>query len=396
MSRSLLSRSCLDFFLTFFLVLLLVLFFMLMLDININIILLYNLSPYLLFIAAIIIVIHLLFCFSDEFFWKFAFLMPNEYYYYIFVKNRSKQPEKISIHIKDAKLILSKPDAEPMKDIITTKIWRCPLKIICPCSPALKKASATHTSEIMTSDDCSSTLNFIIDNSYVNEAKRIVLWLNICGPTNGSTVNIDKCDDLDIFERQFGNPCNKSWPDYLYLLLSKNVILLLARLLLLTIFFLAVLLQNPPPMMVADPSQIQENFTTGQEHFIYISAKNIGCDLFDSDVETMSFNKSLINAKFTESNSTIRSNEVKFIRLGISDQCLPGEYRGSIIITAKANRKWNCGLPHLMSNLTIPSLDLGQTYIKKLAEVPYIIRIAPVLNASVHRMHPSIKPTVES
>jgi hypothetical protein len=220
-------------------------------------------------------------------------------------------------------------------------------------------------------------LQFTIDNSYVKEAKRILLWLQKNGPDDSSvTIDGDRYY-LEIIVRQFNNTCNKMGLEYIYLLLSKNVILLLARSLIMTLIFLVVLFQNPPLMIAVNPCQIQENLTYGQDHFIYISTKNIGCDLFNPRSETISFNKSLINASFVESDPIILCNETRFVRLHISDKCPEGEYRGSIIIAAKANRRWIDAIPDWIQNKTLISSDLGETYLRELAEVPYIIRISP-------------------
>lgn len=327
-----------DFIETSILVWLLIILFRRVLDIDLSIELPYHLSMLIVPIAAIIAFLHLLFClFSDEFFRKFAFLMPGDYYYYIFIKNNSRLQKNISVTIKNANLVFPFPNK----------------------------------------DTCTSPLQFTIDNSYVKEAKRILLWLQKNGPDDSSvTIDGDRYY-LEIIVRQFNNTCNKMGLEYIYLLLSKNVILLLARSLIMTLIFLVVLFQNPPLMIDVNPCQIQENLTYGQDHFIYISTKNIGCDLFNPRSETISFNKSLINASFVESDPIILCNETRFVRLHISDKCPEGEYRGSIIIAAKANRRWIDAIPDWIQNKTLISSDLGETYLRELAEVPYIIRISP-------------------
>jgi hypothetical protein len=123
-------------------------------------------------------------------------------------------------------------------------------------------------------------------------------------------------------------------------------------------------------MMTTNPNQVQENLTEGQERVIYILAKNIGCDIFDEKVENISFNTTLINALLLASKKGAQSN---FIRLNVSDKCRSGEYRGSIIITAKANRIIFSGFA-ILPPLVCPTRN------KTLAEVPFFFRITPSLN----------------
>jgi hypothetical protein len=72
---------------------------------------------YLFLIAAGISIIHIFLCQkSKRFFWKFAFLLPGDIYYYILAKNKCKSEipcQKIEIKLPTgSKLIMKKPDQE--------------------------------------------------------------------------------------------------------------------------------------------------------------------------------------------------------------------------------------------------------------------------------------------
>jgi hypothetical protein len=80
-------------------------------------------------LVVVIISIHSIFCHSHKFFWKFAFLLPEEFYYYVFANNKLKHLDiKIynSEHISSlTKYECRKNDKESYKGQATKETLRC-------------------------------------------------------------------------------------------------------------------------------------------------------------------------------------------------------------------------------------------------------------------------------
>jgi hypothetical protein len=403
------SKSCFrwarlfgDFIITLFQVALLYCLFLIVLDMDFEYLDLRALVPFILALAAVICIVHSVLCLNNWFFWKFAFLLPDDIYYYILAENKcvSDQDLRITLYAKN-KFILSRPELknpkDPDKNSIYYKIttfYYCGARkaagMMCDfankyaCTLDKKeieiKEKETKEKSISHSED---KLTFNIKKSSNREAERIILWLR---KTGNNVLTIDNKENFNVFESKFGDD-SCSGLSKCSLLVSKNVILLLGRSLLLAFLFFLILLQNPPLMIAVEPLQFQENWTSGQEKVLMISAKNIGCNLLDAYIWTNSSNNGLITATWTSNSITKKnvflSNDVDFIRLKVDEKCPAGEYRGSIKITGYANRTIIPDLPYLglldppfiETPITVP------TYTKKLAEVPFFFKIIPKLNA---------------
>jgi len=350
MSKFRLNRVMLDLVFTFLLALLLSFIFMIILDIEIHLEFIKQLIEPIMILAIVIVIVHQLFCISDEFFWKFAFLLPDEVYYYIIAKNKSCSSEDLRINLNDSVLILPRPEAKKNK-----------------LDPAIE-----------------------IGRSYINEAKNIVLLLQKKGDNSPEIKNRYL---FEIIESYYGRTCLfklRELPRYIYLLFYNNAILLLGRSLLLTILFALVLLQNPPIMIAVNPVQIQENLTAGIAHTTMIFVENNGCDLSDVKLQNCVFKENMINVTWEKTNSTDKgefsSTKYDFIFLNVSANLSPGEYIGSIKITASANRFILPSLPRI-DNAPIH----GKTFTKRLAEVPFFLRIVPDLNAASWRANGKVQ-----
>lgn len=300
-----------------------------------------------LYLSIIISIFHGLLCMSNIYLWKFAFLLPGDIIYYIIAKNKgylNTEEVKITIELPEgSELIRQKP--EQKTDV--------------------------------PSPENGSKLPYKIGKLSSGESQSSVLWLHTNnnkiiippGTTNKSLeLTINHCDWANGDVGKLG---------IFYLLLSKNAILLLIRLLVLAFLILFILLENPPLNIVTEPLQIQKNWTAGEEHFAVISVKNIGCNLLHANLSFQNSCKGqLINAKWVSSWSNIikpfNSSGIEFINLSIEDNCTPGEYKGSIIISANASRK--IGFPFYRI--------IGNTSTRKLAEVPVFITITPRQNAA--------------
>jgi hypothetical protein len=107
------SRFILDSIFTLIQAFMLSVLFLAILDLDFN----FQIIIGLAIVAAVISIIHSLLCFSEKFFWKFAFLLPGDIYYYILAKSESKpvpQGRKILVTLPtDSDYILSKPDPDP-------------------------------------------------------------------------------------------------------------------------------------------------------------------------------------------------------------------------------------------------------------------------------------------
>lgn len=300
-------------------------------------------------IVIIITIIHSYLCKSDIYRWKFAFLLPNDFFYYITIKNRSN----LTIDYEEIKIILPRN---------STFFFMKPIEIV-KSRRDLERASHFHP------------ITCKIKKLANYESKDIVLWLYIdCVKALKIKHNTAK---LDVSYGHCEWDCGK--PDIIgsiYLLLSKNVILLLARSTLLAFLILYILLQNPPLNIVTEPMQIQENWTEGENHSVDISAKNIGCNLLQANLSfPNSGEEQFIDAKWSSGENPMMqfvSGAVKFIKLRVQNSCPPGEYRGFIIIRANATR--NIGFPFYH--------NIGNTSTMKLTEVPVFIRITPSPNAT--------------
>ena len=363
-------RLLCDLFITFILVFLLADLFRRVLDLD-------DFNTEKIFLICLVILSisigHHLLCISNNFFWKFAFLLPNDVYYYIFAKKKQNLYDNLEIELdKSINFILSNPLPFQPGASHGDEIFQKNIKI----------RAYQIVLKILKSMPGSKLLKYEIEDS---DSIDIILLLQKKDKTKLKIVN---GENYYISQGQYGNQCNEFGLYFLYLLFSKNVILLLMRSILLIFIFMAILWQNPPLMVVADPLQIQENWTQDEISDIIISAKNIGCNLINVSLETESFDEKLINSywisKPKEKNETFLSNDVHFIRLMVNGKCPPGEYRGSIKITAKANR---IIVPNLSSWRFLDQLPLNTpitdtTYTKKLVDVPYLIRITPRLNAT--------------
>ncbi|MFZ2471106.1 MAG: hypothetical protein WAW52_04100 [Methanothrix sp.] len=347
------ERILLDLLFTSLLAALLAFFFMLILDLVITIEVIKDLFPLIGWLVMAIVFLHLIFCLSNDFFWKFGFLLPDELYYYIFVKNKSDLSKYLIINLDASELILSRPN------------W-----------------------------DHKNKLKIEIDKSCTNEAQRIVLWLRKIGD---NILTIENRDCFEIIESQGSNCGWKDAPHSIYFVIYNNIILLLVRSLLLLSLFTLILLQNPPIMIAVDPTQIQENLSQGEERIITISTENIGCNLYDVKLDTRFFNESLVNAAWMRSNLNVSgsfpSNNVDFVRLKVDENSPAGEYRGSIKITGYANRTIIPDL-HYLGLLDLPFIETPitvPTYTKKLAEVPFLFRINSKLDATAYCANGKLK-----
>jgi len=361
--------------------------------------------PASIIIAIIISFFHWLLCNSDIYFWKFAFLLPGDIFYYIIATNNGYSciyDEEIKIKLPEGSvLIRPKPNhknSEPaLKDVSRYRDdFRRILKgLKCHHAGFLADKLASHIS-----DNCGSSERSLWKNRTgalsIGESESYVLWMHT--KINRTLIPIDtknKFLDLTISHCDWdrGDFCKL---DSLYLLISKNVILLLIRLIVLAFFILLILMQNPPLNIVTEPLQVQENWTYGEMHYVPIAIKNIGCDLFSVNVLNLnSSNDSSINATWSNNRwpnrwprDYLKSGEIGFINLSVQRNCSPGEYRGNLVITANAKRN---PLPDLIPYYTIIPPTFYQTYAKTLVEVPFFIRIAPKPNATVHLANGKLK-----
>lgn len=337
--------------------------------------------------AALISSLHYIFCKSDTFFWKFAFLLPRDIIYYIIARNNGYSDiveEEIIIELPNGSTIIrSKPDEENDKDSSLDNLAKISEKTREALKTILNKFGCIYRDcildELIKSETSNknapniSLFNYKIKNLSRGESEDIILWLHTKGDRILKANSNDKSLNISISHCDW----NCSSFDYLesvYLLLSKNVILLLARSLLLLLIFFLILLQNPPLLLVADPPQIQENLTEGEGHFVIISAKNIGCDLLNASLSNMSSSKEINVSWIYNTSSKFTCGDIRFINISIDRKCPPGEYMGSIMIDAKAKRNMSLPFNH--------SYIIGQTSAKKLVEVPFSFKIIPKLNAT--------------
>jgi len=413
------SKSCFrwarlfwDFIITFFQVALLYVLFLIVLDLDFEYLDWWDLVPFFLALAAVICIVHSLLCLNNWFFWKFAFLLPDEIYYYILAENKcvSDQDIRITLNARN-KFILSRPERKngdaPNKNSIYFNIlifyyYGARKAAGRMCDFANKYAGILDKKEIEIKEKetkeksishSEDKLTFNIKKSSNREAERIILWLR---KKDNEILSIDNKENFNVFESKFGNDSCDGLSRFSSLL-SKNVILLLGRSLLLAFLFFLILSQNPPLMIALEPLQFQENWTSGQENVLMISAKNIGCNLLDAYIWTNSSNNELINATWTSNSITKKdvflSNDVDVIRLKVDENSPAGEYRGSIKITGYANRTIIPDLHYLglLDLLFIETPITVPTYTKKLAEVPFLFRINPKLNATAYCANGKLK-----
>jgi hypothetical protein len=316
------------------------------------------------YITIIISIAHYLLCRSNMYSWKFAFLLPGDISYYIIVSNKGHsciQDEEIAVKLPEGSvLIRPKPDHK----------W---------CESSFENGSKYR-------EDFERIWINKTGKLSSGESESYVLWLHTRKIRTLIPIDIkNKSLDLTISHCDWANG-DMGWLGALYLLLSKNVILLLIRSLVLAFLFLCILWQNPPLNIVTDPLQIKENSTAGDGDFVTISVKNAGCDLLQADLSFPNSSKGqLINAKWNSSGSNMikpfNSNRIEFINLSIENKCPPGEYMGSIIISADASR-----------NIVFPfNLTIGNTSTMKLVEVPVFIRITPRPNATAYCANGKLK-----
>lgn len=406
-----LERIFLDFIFTLIQAVMLSVLFLAILDLDFS----FQIIIGLVILAMVISSIHGLLCISDKFFWKFAFLLPGDIYYYILAKSESKpvpQGRKILVTLPaDSDFILSKPVPDKgeenktevknsdnwlkarfhgiflklSKILLVLSNWFARYRNV---SGHMITENKDKKNELKISD---KGLTYKTNALEIDESMSIVLWLH--------TKNDRKIDAKDDGNTEGGKSAEDGklsiscshceWESgkfgllsMIYLLLSKNLILLLGRSLIMTFLFLFILFHNPPLMIVAEPMQIQENWTEGEDHHKVISAKNIGCDLLHADLLCMnSSQEQFINAKWSSDENPIesfKSGEIKFIKLNIDNMSPPGEYSGSIVISAEAQRII------VLDHYILPSINItiGQTNTKKLVEVPFFIRITPNLNST--------------
>jgi hypothetical protein len=345
-----------------------------------------------LYITIIISIAHYFLCWSNIYSWKFAFLLPGDTSYYIIVSNKGHsciQDEEIAVKLPEGSvLIRSKPDHKWCESSFENgSKYREDFERIlkdskCFHAGILADRLASHVS------DTSKWSLWINKTGKLSsgESESYVLWLHT--KKNRTLIPIDiknKSLDLTISHCDWANG-DMGRLGALYLLLSKNVILLLIRSLVLAFLFLCILWQNPPLNIVTDPLQIKENCTAGDGGFVTISVKNAGCNLSQADLSFPNSSKGqLINAKWNSNGSNIikqfNSNSIEFINLTIENKCPPGEYMGSIIISADARR-----------NIVFPfDLTIGNTSTMKLVEVPVFIRITPRPNATAYCANGKLK-----
>jgi hypothetical protein len=240
-------------------------------------------------------------------------------------------------------------------------------------------------------------LTYITNTLEIGESISIVLWLHtkddrkITAKDDGNidTKETNTEEGKSAEDGKLSISCSHCEWEYgkfgllskIYLLLSKNLILLLGRSLIMTFLFLLILWHNPPLMIVAEPMQIQENWTKGEDHYSVISAKNIGCDLLEVYLFDNSSNEQFINANWSPMVENpieiFKYDDITFINLSIDNTSPPGEYKGSISISAEAQR--------IIFPDTLPLINTsisGRTDTKKLVEVPFFIRITPNLNST--------------
>lgn len=400
-----------DFVVTLILFLLLSILFTQILDLDL-IEIAFNLILLSIALDLVILTFHSVLCQSNGFFWMFAFLLPDEMYYYIFANIKPNGANNLKLIIKDSPdIVSSKPMSEKTQRLnksyeflsleiyswlfslptldginladfidiskqadncenhngIVYSLIRKTVGLLCNIANRIK----TNRKELIIVE---KSVSFLRKSSAlkstentlqwpIKESKSIVLLLR--GEGNKFLEILNK-NQFDLNESQYGKTC--SGLNNPYLLFSKNVILLLTRSLLLTVLFMFILMQNPPLMIAIEPSQVQENYTEGDGHFVVISVKNIGCDLLNPILWNMSSSKR-INASWNNISSNFAHGDIRFINISIDRECPPGEYVGSILIEAKANRSISYPINH--------TYIIGQTSAKKLAEVPFIFRIMP-------------------
>jgi len=381
------KRTLCDFVFTLFLTAILCILLMNVINLTISDIS-YSIGFLVLLLSILISIFHWSLCKCDIYLWKFAFLLPRDIIYYIIARNNGDSDiidEEITIELpEESAIIRSKPNEEPDPDSSLENLEKIFKKTLEGLKDVLKNLWCKHSDYIIdelikseTSNKIAPDIKFFkynIKHLSRGESEEIILWLHTKGDRILKANSNDKSLNISISHGDW----NCSSFDYLgsiYLLLSKNVILLLARSLLLLLISFLILLQNPPLLLVADPSQIQEKLIEGEGHFVIISAKNIGCDLLNASLSNMSSSKEINASWIYKTSSKFAYGDIRFINISIDRECPPGEYVGSIIIDAKANRIISISFPfnHICT--------IGQTSAEKLVEVPFFFKIIPKLNA---------------